>query len=147
VKARKFVFILFILAFTLKLLDVATTYYGVQYQGLVETNPLAALLMEEYGALPGILIFTRQSLLTLFGVAFLSIPRIGTTVAALVLGGFAGYLVPTVLSNVSLIFFSHGLSAAEIVEIQWWFFVLGVIFTYFAMKRQGLIPLTSSESD
>jgi len=146
-KTKKFVFILFILAFMMKILDVATTYYGVEYLGLVETNPLAALLMEEYGSLPGILIFMRGSLLTLFGVAFLSIPRIGTTVGALVLGGFAAYLIPTVLSNLSMISFNSGFSPVEIVELQWWFFLLGVIFTYFSMKRQGLISLTRNDDE
>lgn len=124
-KTREFVFILFVIAFTMKGLDVATTYYGVKYLGLVETNPLAALLMEEYGALSGIFLFMRGSLLTLFGVAFLSIPRIGPTIAALVLGGFAAYLVPTVLSNLSMIAFDRGLSQVKNVELQWWFFVLG----------------------
>ncbi len=144
---KKFTFILFIMAFTIKGLDAATTYYGVKYLGLVETNPFAALMMEEYGALPGILVAMRGSLLVLFGVAFLSIPRIGPIIGTLVLGGFAAYLIPTVLSNLSMIAFDRGLSQVKNVELQWWFFVLGMIVTYVSMKRQGLTSITRTEAE
>ena len=141
-KTRKFVFILFTIALLMKVLDVATAYYGIEYLGYYEANPLVALFMEEYGTISGIIIATRWSLLSLIGVALLSIPRVGPTLATLVLGGFAGSFFPAVLSNLSMIFFNRGLSYAKNVEIQWWFFVLGVIATFYSMDRLGMIALT-----
>ena len=126
----------------MKVLDVATTYYGIKYLGCNEANLLVALLMEEYGTIIGIYLATRWYLLSLIGVTLLSIPRIGPTLATLVLGGFVGSLFPAVLSNLSRVFFNRGLSYARNMEFQWWFFVLGVIATFYAMDRQGLMTVT-----
>ena len=126
----------------MKGLDVATTYIGIEYLGCCEANPYVALLMEEYGTIIGICMASRWFLLSLIGVTLLSIPRMGPTLATLVLGGFAGSIFPTVLSNLSMIFFNRGLSYSRNVELPWWFFVLGVIGTFYSMDRLGMIVVT-----
>ena len=145
-ETRKFVFLIFSIALILKSLDLTTTYIGIVHLGLEESNPTTALFIEEYSLLSGLLRATQWSLYSLSTVALLSIPRVGPTLATIVLGGFAGSFLPAVLSNISLIAFNRGLSYAKNVELQWYFFALGAIATYLLMDRMTQALPSSSPS-
>ncbi|MCW4050779.1 MAG: hypothetical protein NWE89_13695 [Candidatus Bathyarchaeota archaeon] len=133
----RFIWALFTLYLVLQVIDITTTRYGIIHLGLIEDNPRVQDAMFLKGLEGGLLDMLGNNLSIVVLLLLLSNWKAGPAMAVVILGSFSFQFLPTVINNLTWIFFYRGLSYTELLPLSVFSYMLGGVVTVIYLIKMG----------